>query len=243
MGKKPVDKYKEELRQDLLKEWSIHREFEHMVLFKVASERAINKVVEIIERYPYVLISLARGNLSNEVKTQRCKRLKEIIKESDFTFVPFKGSWTNENGEKEAEDAIMILPVRTRFNNPTEIPRSDDELFEFALELIQFDKNQQDENGNFIGNLALVESFGQDNFLFKGRNQNPTYYNRVGKKEKEFDDLGLDKKCEKYFIRLITPTWREFTYKECYIPATPSALSERVHRHALREKITPFSCF
>ena len=178
-----------------------------------ASRKSLNRVLHNIENMSYVIISSDRCELTKEENLKRFKRLKNIVKSENFSFIPIVGGYIE----------------------------TDEELFNFGLQLCQYDLTQQDENGNFIGDDPTeVDSFGQESFLYKGTGDSPAYYNKEGVKTLQFgDDLKLNDLLAEFFTQLYpNKANRRFTYLESFIPEYPKFYSETHIRYLEGELVT-----
>lgn len=221
-------------------------ELKYMTSLSKASKKSLSRVFQNMEDLPYIIVSSDRHECTKEENIKRFKRLKEIVKEKGFSYIPVKGGYleTNENGEQVQvfENSLIIFwkDSRTNIDNYSVEELSDiqDALFEFGLYLIQYDEELQDENGNFISDDKVnVETFGQDLFLFKGDKGTfgePAYYNKEGEKEFGFSGkLDINNQLSQYFTQLVGGGLdrKKFSFTEVYIPSEPRSYSERHIRH------------
>jgi len=239
---------------NIIKEPLFGGELEYMTTFKEASRRSLNRVFHNLENFSYIMVSSDRGNLTHEQNLKRFAKLKKIVKDAGYSYIPVKGGYLEnlpddsdddyvevmENGEavkkrQAYENSLIIFP----FNGGEDV-KSDKELFDFGLELIQYDPVQQDSNGNFIGDPADVESFGQDSFLYKDADSKAAYYLKDG--SKDFDvgnNYILNDAFAQYFTQLARSNGLKdkdkFTFTEAFIPSWHLSINEHRHRRHLGE--------
>jgi hypothetical protein len=220
--------------QDLKNEKMInHGELAGFTKVNEASRRSLNRVFNNLEKFSYVILSSDRHELLKEQNIKRFDKLKKIVKENGFSFIPVKGGFIEEKGNSAVyENSLIIFPVGRNRGI-----KSDEELFNFALELIQYDPIEQNEDGDFVGEDPTdVECFGQDSFLFKGKGQIAAYYGKDGEKQFEVgNDYIVNDKFQKYFTQL----WKDhdkdnigkFTFTEAYMTYEPRSVQGRHIRY------------
>ncbi len=240
--------------EDIRREPHFSGELEYMTTFKEASRRSLNRVFHNLENFSYIMVSSDRGDLTHEQNLKRFAKLKKIVKDAGYSYIPVKGGYLEnlpddsdddyvevmENGaavkKRQAyENSLIVFP----FNGGKDA-KSDEELFDFGLDLIQYDPVQQDKDGNFIGDPADVESFGQDSFLYKDASTPATYY---GKDGNEMFSVGnnyiLNDAFADYFTQLARSSGKKdmdkFTFTEAFIPSWHLSINEHHHRRLLGE--------
>lgn len=198
-----------------------------------ASNAALNRIIRSMDNFSYVIISSDRHELLKEENLKRFSKLKKIVKNADFGYIPVKGGYLEDGTIPVIENFIIIFNIGRDRN-----VHSSEELFDLGLKLCKYDLIQQDIKGNFIGDdPADVESFGQDSFLFKDENSPPTYYDKNGNKVSELsNNLKFNNKLEKYFTSLVKGDKR-FTFKEVFIPRYPMSNSGFIVRYLQGELI------
>lgn len=209
--------------------------------FKEASRRSLNRVFNNLEKFPYVIVSSSRNECSEEENRARFAKLKDIVKNNGFSFIPVKGGYI-EGADTDApkqvyEDSLIIFPV----GRDKDI-KSEDELFNFGLQLIQYDPVQQNEAGEFVGDPTDVECFGQDSFLFKGKDKVAAYYNKNGDKDFEVgNNYVVNDKFAQYFTQLAKDHGKEnvgkFTFTEAYMTCEPRTIQGRHVRYLKGELV------
>lgn len=232
-----------ELWEDLRNEKVYHdEEREGYTSLNEASRRSLNRIFHNMDRFSYIIISVSRDKCTKSENKKRFEKLKQIVKENDYSYIPVKGSFIEdeetENPVRVYEDSLVIFPIGR--NKQPYMPieyKTDKELFNFGLQLIQYDPIQQNEFGDFVGDdPSDVECFGQDSFLFKNKDGVPTYYDKNGEKVMEFPGkMNINDKLEKYFTQLWKDKGKEnigkFTFKEAYMTAEPVTYSGRHVRY------------
>ena len=213
------------------KEYHLPGNLSSYVALKEASRRSLTRVLNNLKRFSYILVSASRQSLSKNENETRFKLLKKFVKDERFSFIPVKRPYVElETNVQGLEDSLLIFPVGR--NNTI---KTDEELFSFGLSLIQFDEEQQDDAGNFIGDPTKVTSFGQDSFLFESKNGKPAYYDKEGKEILSFsEDLEINNMLAEYFTQLINSKGKnqnKFTFKESYISEEPQSVSDRHVRY------------
>ena len=198
-----------------------------------ASNAALNRIIRSMDNFSYVIISSDRHELLKEENLKRFSKLKKIVKNAEFGYIPVKGGYLEDGTIPVIENFIIIFNIGRDRN-----VHSSEELFDLGLKLCKYDLIQQDIKGNFIGDdPADVESFGQDSFLFKDENSPPTYYDKNGNKVSELsNNLKFNNKLEKYFTSLVKGDKR-FTFKEVFIPRYPMSNSGFIVRYLQGELI------
>lgn len=230
----------------LVSEKLYSNELKYMTSLSEASKKSLSRVFQNMEDLPYIMVSSDRHECTKEENIKRVKRLKEIVKEKGFSYIPVKGGYleTSKNGEQAQvfENSLIIFWKESKENinnySVEELSGIQDALFEFGLYLIQYDEELQDDNGNFISDDKVnVETFGQDSFLFKGDKGTfgkPAYYNKDGEKEFGFSgELDINNKLSQYFTQLVGGGLdrKKFSFTEVYIPSEPRSYSERHIRY------------
>lgn len=220
-------------------------ELEGYTSFREASRRSLARVFGNMEKLSYIIVSGSRGDLSNDINKKRFQRLKDIVKDEGFSFIPVKGGFIENKGEENEssvyEDSLIIFPIGR--NNEK---RTDKELFDFGLDLIQYDPMQQDEVGSWIGgDPANVVTFGQDSFLFKGENKAPTYYDKNGDAVYSFSGkLDINNGLAEYFTQLMKDVGKnnigKFTFKEAYVTYEPRSIQSRHIRYLEGELVNSY---
>ena len=194
---------------------------------------------ELRGRYPYLTYQAVNGSLDGQVTasaalyyrsmswegiTNKVTEMEPLIND----MVPVKGGYI-EGADTDApkqvyEDSLIIFPV----GRDKDI-KSEDELFNFGLQLIQYDPVQQNEAGEFVGDPTDVECFGQDSFLFKGKDKVAAYYNKDGEKDFEVgNNYVVNDKFAQYFTQLAKDHGKEnvgkFTFTEAYMTCEPRTI-------------------
>ena len=218
---------------ELLNEIMLGGELNGFTPLNEASRRSLNRVFNNLERFPYVIISADRHELSKEQNLTRYDKLKKIVNNRGFSYIPVKGGFIEENDNQAVyENSLIIFPIG---KNRKE--KSEKELFFLGVELIQYDPIQQDENGDFVGDDPTdVESFGQDSFLFKGDGGVAAYYGKDGEKQFEVgNNYIVNDKFQQYFTQLWNSTGKDnvgkFTFTEAYITYEPRTVAGRHIRY------------
>lgn len=231
-----------ELWEDLRNEKVYHdEEREGYTPLNEASRRSLNRIFHNMDRFSYIIISASRDKCTDLQNKQRFEKLKKIVKENDYSYIPVKGSFIedeeSDNPVRVYEDSLIVFPIGRKGIRNDNNYKSDEELFNFGLQLIQNDPIQQDEYGNFVGDdPADVECFGQNSFLFKGKDSAPAYFNKEGEKEMSFPGkMNINDKLETYFTQLWKDKGKEgigkFTFKEACMTAEPLTYSGRHVRY------------
>lgn len=198
-----------------------------------ASNAALNRIIRSMDNFSYIIISSDRHELTKEENLKRFSDFTKMAKNESFRYIPVKGGYLADGTIPVIENSIIIFNIGRDRN-----VHSSEELFDLGLKLCKYDLIQQDIKGNFIGDdLADVESFGQDSFLFKDENSPPTYYDKNGNKVSELsNNLKFNNKLEKYFTSLVKGDKR-FTFKEVFIPRYPMSNSGFIVRYLQGELI------
>lgn len=212
--------------------------------FREASRRSLNRVFNNLERFSYIILSSDRHELTKEQNKKRFAKLKQIIKDNDYSFIPVKGGYIEESGNTPVyENSLIVFPVGRPKAHEDKVIHSDEELFNFGLELIQYDPIQQNEEGEFVGpDPTDVECFGQDSFLFKGKDKIAAYYKKDGKKDFEVGNNYLvNDKFQQYFTQLQKDSGKEnvgkFTFVESYVTIEPRTNNGRYGRYMQGELV------
>ena len=120
-----------------------------------ASRRSLNRIFHNMDRFSYIIISASRDKCTDLQNKQRFEKLKKIVKENDYSYIPVKGSFIedeeSDNPVRVYEDSLIVFPIGRKGVRNDNNYKSDEELFNFGLQLIQNDPIQQDEYGNFVG--------------------------------------------------------------------------------------------
>lgn len=203
-----------------------------------ASRRSLNRIFNNLEKFSYIIISSDRGELSEKDNLKRFKKLKSIVNEMGYSFIPVKGGFIEEkDSTKVYENSLIIFPISKSKPREKWGLHDDEELFNFGLDLIQYDPVQQNENGEFIGDdPSDVESFGQDSFLFKGNESIAAYYGKDGEKQFEVgNDYIVNDKFAQYFTQLVKDQGKDdrgkFTFTEAYMTKEPMSIASRHVRY------------
>ena len=237
-----------DMHKELMNEPLFGGELEYMTTFKEASKPSLNRLFQNLNKFSYVVISSDRHELSKYENLKRFKKMKKIVKNAGFSYIPVKGGYLeNVPDGVDIEDAkarrkyqmyensLIIFPA-----NGGKYLKSDKELFDFGLRLCQCDPVQQGDDGKFVGDPTDVESFGQDSFLYKD-DSSVAYYTKDGKMDFQVgNDYLINDMFQQYFTQLAHSEGKDadkFAFTETFIPSWHRTINEHRHRTYLGELI------
>lgn len=215
------------------------KKLEGYVSLDDACRRSLSRLFNNLRKFSFIIVSSDRGELTDSQNLKRFEKIKSIVNDSGFSYIPVKGKFMEEKSHKVVyENSLIIFPKgRDREFLRGNRVITDDDLFKFGLELIQYDPIQQNKEGEFVGDdPSDVESFGQVSFIFKGENSKVETYDKNGEKDCELGNkFFLNDDLQDYFTQLFKSSGRpnegKFIFTETYMTAEPLSLEARHSRY------------
>ena len=98
-----------DMHKELMNEPLFGGELEYMTTLKEASKYALNRVFQNLEFHSYVVISSDRHELSKDENLKRFEKMKEVVKNAGFSYIPVKGGYL-----ENVPDGVDIEDAKAR---------------------------------------------------------------------------------------------------------------------------------